>query len=269
LITSGELRRLIDEDGLRGVTSNPAIFEKAISGSSDYRPVLEQPEVRALDEKSIYERLAVGDIRAAADALRPVYDETSRRDGYVSLEVSPLLAYETAGTLEEAKRLWKAVNRDNVMIKVPATPRGISAVFELIREGINVNATLLFAQDAYERVAEAYIAGLETYANRGGDLKQVASVASFFISRIDTAIDTLIAARLQAGPDANEASVLRGLTGKVAIANAKLTYQRYQELFSGRRWQALAGRGARTQRRFGPARGPRIPTTAMWSTSRS
>ena len=259
LITGGELRRLIDEDGLRGVTSNPAIFEKAITGSSDYRAVLEQPDVRALDAKSAYERLAVQDIRDAADALRPVYDDTSRRDGYVSLEVSPLLAYDTAGTLDEARRLWRAVDRDNLMIKVPATAQGISAVYELIGEGINVNVTLLFAQDSYERVAEAYIAGLETYAARGGDLKQVASVASFFISRIDTAIDTLIAARLQAGTDANEISVLRGLTGKVAIANAKLTYQRYQELFSGRRWQALAGQGAQTQRLLWASTGTKNP----------
>jgi transaldolase/glucose-6-phosphate isomerase len=259
LITSGELSRLIDEDGLRGVTSNPAIFEKAITGSSDYRAVLEQPDVLALDAKSIYERLAVQDIRDAADALRPVYDDTSRRDGYVSLEVSPLLAYDTAGTLHEARRLWRAVDRDNLMIKVPATSQGIPAVYELIGEGINVNVTLLFAQDSYERVAEAYIAGLETYAAGGGDLKQVASVASFFISRIDTAIDTLIAARLQAGTDANETSVLRGLIGKVAIANAKLTYQRYQELFSGRRWQALTSRGAQTQRLLWASTGTKNP----------
>jgi transaldolase/glucose-6-phosphate isomerase len=173
LITGGELRRLIDEDGLRGVTSNPAIFEKAITGSSDYRAVLEQPDVRALDAKSAYERLAVQDIRDAADALRAVYDDTSRRDGYVSLEVSPLLANETAGTLDEARRLWRAVDRDNLMIKVPATSQGIPAICELIGEGINVNVTLLFAQDSYERVAEAYIAGLETYAGRGGDLKRL------------------------------------------------------------------------------------------------
>jgi transaldolase/glucose-6-phosphate isomerase len=259
LIRGGELSRLIEEDGLRGVTSNPAIFEKAITGSSDYRAVLEQPDVRVLDAKSVYERLAVQDIRDAADALRPVYDDTSKRDGYVSLEVSPLLAYDTAGTLDEARRLWRAVGRDNLMIKVPATAQGISAVSELIGEGINVNVTLLFAQNSYERVAEAYIAGLETYVARGGDLKQVASVASFFISRIDTAIDTLIAARLQAGTDANESSVLRGLTGKVAIANAKLTYQRYQELFSGRRWQALAGQGAQTQRLLWASTGTKNP----------
>jgi transaldolase / glucose-6-phosphate isomerase len=260
LITSGELRRLIDEDGLRGLTSNPAIFEKAVTGSSDYREVLERPDHRTLDAKALYERLAVQDIRDAADALRPVYDETSRRDGYVSFEVSPLLAYDTAATLDEAQRLWRVVGRDNLMIKVPATPQGIHAVRELIGEGINVNVTLLFAQDSYELVAEAYIAGLETYAARRGDLKRVASVASFFISRIDTAIDTLVAARLQAGTNANETSVLRSLTGKVAIANAKLTYQRYQELFSGRRWQALAGGGAQTQRLLWASTGTKNPS---------
>ena len=245
LITSGELHRLIEEDGLRGVTSNPSIFEKAITGSSDYRAILEQSEARALDAKTLYERLAVQDIQDAADVLRPVYEETSRRDGYVSLEVSPLLAYDTAATLDEARRLWRAVRRDNLMIKVPATPPGIVAVHGLIAEGINVNVTLLFAQDAYERVAEAYIAGLERYAAHAGDLQQIASVASFFVSRIDTAIDGLLTAR-QAGE--NEKILLRGLTGKVGIANAKLAYQRYRELFSGPRWQALADRGAQTQR---------------------
>src|SRR5262249_7128020 len=259
LITSGELRRLIDEDGLRGVTSNPAIFEKAVTGSSDYRAVLQRPDVRTLDAKTLYEQLAVQDIRDAADALRAVYDETSRRDGYVSLEVSPLLAYDTAATLDEARRLWRAVGRDNLMIKVPATPQGIVAVHELISEGINVNVTLLFAQDTYERGAETYIWGRETQAARRGDLKRVASVASFFISRIDTAIDALIAARLQAGTTANETSLLRGLTGKVAIANAKLTYQRYQELFSGQHWQALAGQGAQTQRLLWASTGTKNP----------
>jgi transaldolase / glucose-6-phosphate isomerase len=242
------------------VTSNPAIFEKAITGSSDYRAILERPEARMLDAKTLYEQLAVEDIRDAADALRPIYEETSRRDGYVSLEVSPLLAYDTAGTLDEARRLWREVGRDNLMIKVPATPHGISAVQELIGEGINVNVTLLFALDAYERVAEAYIAGLERYAARRGDLKRVASVASFFISRIDTAIDAIVAARLQAGTSANETNLLHGLTGKVALANAKLTYQRYQELFSGRRWQALAGQGAQTQRLLWASTGTKNPS---------
>src|SRR6516165_2567944 len=257
LITSGELQRLIDEDGLRGVTSNPAIFEKAIIGSSDYREVLDQPDFRTVDAKILYERLAVQDIQDAADALRPVYDETARRDGYVSLEVSPLLAYDTAATLEEARRLWRIVGRDNLMIKVPATPQGILAVHELIAEGISVNVTLLFAQETYERVAEAYIAGLEQHAARGGDLKRVASVASFFISRSDTAIDALMTARLEAGT--KNATLLRSLIGKVAIANAKLTYQHYQERFNGRRWQALASQGAQTQRLLWASTGTKNP----------
>jgi transaldolase / glucose-6-phosphate isomerase len=185
--------------------------------------------------------------------------ETLRRDGYVSLEVSPLLAYDTAATLDEARRLWRAVGRDNLMIKVPATPQGIVATHELFGEGINVNVTLLFAQNSYEQVAEAYITGLEAYAARRGDLSRVASVASFFISRIDTAIDNLAAARLQAGTNAHEISLLRGLTGKVAIANAKLTYQRYRELFSGRRWQALASKGAQTQRLLWASTGTKNP----------
>ena len=172
-----------------------------------------------------------------------MYEETARRDGYVSLEVSPLLAHDTTGTLNEARRLWSAVGRDNVMIKVPATAEGIPAIEQLIGEGINVNVTLLFAQEAYERVADAYIAGLEKLVASGGDPTRVASVASFFVSRIDTAVDALIDGRAAGIDECEEQSLLRGLTGKVAIANAKLTYQRYQELFSGRRWQALAAQG--------------------------
>lgn len=248
LITSGELRRLIDEDGLRGLTSNPAIFEKAIAGSSDYQEILEALGARALDAKTLYEKLAVGDIQDAADALRPVYDETSKRDGYVSLEVSPFLARDTQGTLNEARRLWQVVGRDNLMIKVPATPEGIPAVRQLISEGINVNVTLLFAQEVYAQAAEAYIAGLEKFVACGGDPRRVASVASFFVSRIDTAIDALIAERVRATTDPGEQALLRGLAGKVAIANAKLTYRCYRNLFHGPRWQALADRGSQTQR---------------------
>jgi transaldolase/glucose-6-phosphate isomerase len=248
LITSGELRRLIDEDGLRGVTSNPTIFEKAISSSSDYQDLLTAPETRGLDARAVYERLAVRDIQAAADALRPVYEQTGRRDGYVSLEVSPLLAHDEAGTLAEARRLWAAVGRENLMIKVPATPQGITALGQLVADGINVNATLLFARETHEQVAEAYLSGLERHAAAGGDLGRVASVASFFVSRIDTAIDGVIADRLAHGPDAREQALLRSLAGKVAIANAKLAYQRQQEIFAGPRWQALADRGAQTQR---------------------
>ena len=248
LLTGGELRRLVEEDGLRGVTSNPAIFEKAITGSTDYESALADLASRDLDAKSLYEQLAVRDIQDAADLLRPVYEQTRRRDGYVSLEVSPTLARDTQGTLEEARRLWKVVGRDNLMVKVPATPEGIPAIQQLISEGINVNVTLLFSQAVYEEVAEAYIEGLEQYAARGGNLSTVASVASFFISRIDSAVDALIAARLKASTDTGEQGLLRSLTGKVAIANAKLTYQRYLELFGDRRWQALASRGAYTQR---------------------
>ena len=248
LIESGELRRLIAEDGVRGVTSNPAIFERAIAGSSDYREILEAPEARALDAKTLYERLAVRDVQDACDALRGVYEETACGDGYVSLEVSPFLAHDTAGTLSEARRLWSAVGRENLMIKVPATAEGVPAIQELISEGINVNVTLLFALEAYERVADAYIAGLEKLVARGGDPTRIASVASFFVSRIDTAVDALIATRLRASTDPREQSVLRGLTGRVAIANAKLAYQCYGEIFSGTRWRALAARGARRQR---------------------
>ncbi|HEY6360709.1 MAG TPA: bifunctional transaldolase/phosoglucose isomerase [Vicinamibacterales bacterium] len=259
LMTSGELRRMIDEDGVCGVTSNPAIFEKAVTGSSEYRELLDAPGARALTAKALYERLVVRDIQDAADALRPIYEATGKRDGYVSLEVSPLLAYDTEGTLQEGRRLWQAVARDNLMIKVPATPQGVPAIDQLISEGINVNVTLLFAQHAYEQVAEAYIAGLEQCVARGRDLTGVASVASFFVSRIDTAIDALIAARLQSTTHAREQHILRALTGKVAIANARLAYQRYREIFSGRRWQALAGRGAQTQRLLWASTGTKNP----------
>jgi transaldolase/glucose-6-phosphate isomerase len=260
LITSGELQRLIDQDGLRGVTSNPSIFEKAIAGGSDYKDLLEAPEARTVDPKTLYERIAVRDVQEAADAFRSVHDATARRDGYVSLEVSPLLAYDTAGTLDEARRLWRAVGRENLMIKVPATAQGIAAVEQLVSEGINVNATLLFARDAYEQVAEAYITGLERLAAGGGDPARVAGVASFFVSRIDTAIDEVIADRVAGAAGERERAMLRSLGGKVAIANAKLAYQRYQEIFDGPRWRALVGRGARTQRLLWASTSARNPS---------
>jgi transaldolase/glucose-6-phosphate isomerase len=249
LITSGELRRLLDEDGLRGVTSNPAIFEKAIAGSTDYEGQLKEFARRHdLDAKGSYEILAVRDIQDVADILRPIYESSGKRDGYVSLEVSPDLAYDTRGTLDEARRLWAAVSRANVMIKVPATPAGVPAIKTLISEGINVNVTLLFHLDAYEAVAEAYVSGLEALAAKGGDPSKVESVASFFISRIDSAIDATLEARLKASDDALEQALLKGLLGRVAIANAKLTYQRYKDIYLGERWAALATRGARSQR---------------------
>jgi transaldolase/glucose-6-phosphate isomerase len=249
LFTSGELKRLIEEDGLRGMTSNPAIFEKAIAGSADYTDLLQSLATRTdLDAKGRYEILAIRDIQDAADSLRPVYESSKRRDGYVSLEVSPYLARNTPDTIEEARRLWKAVGRENVMIKVPGTAEGIPAFQQLISEGINVNVTLLFSQEVYERVAAAYIAGLEQLAARGGDVSKIASVASFFISRIDSSIDSIVEARLKKSKDPREQEQLKSLLGKVAVANGKQTYQRYLRIVSGKRWKALAAKGAQTQR---------------------
>jgi transaldolase/glucose-6-phosphate isomerase len=249
LITSGELKRLIEEDGLRGITSNPSIFEKAITGSTDYTDFLASLNSRTdLDAKARYELLAIRDIQDAADMLRPVYESTKRRDGYVSLEVSPYLARHTGGTIEEARRLWNAVGRPNVMIKVPGTVEGIPAFQQLISEGININVTLLFAQEVYEKVAEAYLTGLEQFATRGGDVSKMASVASFFISRIDTLVDSFAADKLKKTSDPQLQALLKSLLGKVAIANGKLTYQRYLRIFSGPRWQVLAAKGAQTQR---------------------
>lgn len=249
LIASGELARLIREDGLRGVTSNPSIFEKAIAGSTDYSETLESLRKRkGLDAKGMYESLAIRDIQDAADVLRLVYDHTKRRDGYVSMEVSPYLAYKTNETMEEARRLWKTIGRENLMIKVPGTAQGIPAIRTLLGEGINVNITLLFAQEVYEQVAEAYIAGLEDFVERGGDPSRLASVASFFVSRIDTLVDGEISDRISSAKTSAEQSALRLLQGKVAIANAKLAYERYKKIFSGPRWAALASRGAQTQR---------------------
>jgi transaldolase / glucose-6-phosphate isomerase len=248
LFTTGKLKQLITEDGLRGMTSNPAIFEKAIADSSLYDDMLKSLASRAdLDTTSRYEQIAIRDIQDAADTLRPVYDESKFRDGYVSLEVSPYLARKTQETMDEARRLWKTVKRDNVMIKVPGTAEGIPAIRQLIGEGININVTLLFAQEVYEKVAEQYIAGLEDLAGRGGKLNKMASVASFFISRIDTLIDSLLNERLKTA-DSSQEALLKSLLGKVAIANGKLTYQAYQRIFSGPRWQALASKGAQTQR---------------------
>jgi transaldolase / glucose-6-phosphate isomerase len=249
LITGGELPRLIAEDGLRGMTSNPSIFEKAIAESSLYDDILRSLAAKPdLDTTSRYEQIAIRDIQDAADLLRPVYEESKFRDGYVSLEVSPLLALETKETIDEARRLWKTVNRENVMIKVPGTAEGLPAIRQLIGEGINVNVTLLFAQEVYVEVAEAYIAGLEDLGERGGNLKKMAGVASFFISRIDTLVDSMIDDKLKTTTDPQQQTLLKSLKGKVAIANGKLTYQRYQKLFSGPRWETLAAKGAQTQR---------------------
>ena len=248
LITSGELQRLIDEDGLRGITSNPAIFEKAITGSTDYADILEQLRAQNLSAGEIFEHIAIRDIQDAADTMLPVYRQTNKRDGYVSLEVSPTLARDTQGSIEEARRLWKAVGRPNIMIKIPGTEEGVPAIRQLISEGININITLLFAQEAYIKVAEAFIDGLEALQKSGKDIRSVASVASFFVSRIDTLVDSIVTARLKTVTNPEEEKLLRSLLGKVAIANAKQAYRKYGQIFSGARWKKLSDAGAQTQR---------------------
>ena len=248
LLTSGALKKMIQEDGLMGMTSNPTIFEKAITGSKDYADILESPEAKKLDAKGVFEKIAIRDVQDAADIFKGVYQQSKRRDGYVSLEVAPTLANDTQGTIEEARRLWKNVGRENVMIKVPGTKEGLPAIRQLLEEGININITLLFAQSVYEQVAEAFFAALEARVKKGQDISHIASVASFFVSRIDTLIDSQIDAKLKATTDVSQKALLTGLQGKVATANAKLTYRKYEELFGGARWKALAAKGGQTQR---------------------
>jgi transaldolase/glucose-6-phosphate isomerase len=248
LLTSGGLKKMIEQDGLRGMTSNPTIFEKAISGSKAYSDILESADAKKLDAKGVYEKIAIRDVQDATDIFKPVYAETKRRDGYVSLEVSPLLANDTQGTIDEARRLWKTVSRENLMVKVPATQAGIPAIRQLLEDGLNINITLLFAQSAYEQVAEAFLAALEARVKKGQDISHIASVASFFVSRIDTLVDAQIDAKLKTLTDANQRTLLTSIEGKIAIANARLTYRKYQELFGGARWKALATKGAQTQR---------------------
>jgi transaldolase/glucose-6-phosphate isomerase len=248
-VAKGDLQKLIETDGVKGVTSNPSIFEKAIGSSDEYdgaighalkkgdRPVAE-----------LFEHLAIEDIQHAADVLRPVYDHLKGDDGFVSLEVSPYLAMDTKGTIAEAERLWKDVHRRNLMVKVPATPEGLPAILHLIGEGISINITLLFSQKVYVEVAEAYLAGLEQYVKAGGDPSHVASVASFFVSRIDSAVDKALDEKIARANDPSEKERLAALKGKVAIANAKLAYQEYKRLFSGARWDKLKAKGAKPQR---------------------
>jgi transaldolase/glucose-6-phosphate isomerase len=248
LLTSGNLKKMIQEDGLMGMTSNPTIFEKAITGSEDYADILESPEAKKLDAKALYEKIAIRDVQDAADIFKGVYQQTKRRDGYVSLEVAPTLANNTQATIDEARRLWKSVGRENVMIKVPGTKEGLPAIRQLLEDGININITLLFAQSVYEQVAEIFIAALEARVKKGQDISHIASVASFFVSRIDSMIDAQIDANLKTETDPNKRALLTGLQGKVAIANAKLTYRKYQEIYDTPRWKALAAKGAQTQR---------------------
>ncbi len=251
LISSGELRRLIAEDGVRGVTSNPTIFEKAIGGSADYDDAIRRHARPGQTPAELFEILAVEDIRAACDLFRPLYDETKAHDGFVSLEVAPSLARDAAGTAADAKRLWAAVDRPNLMVKVPGTVEGLRAFEDLIAEGLSINVTLLFSQERYESVVEAYLRGLERRAAAGKDLSRVASVASFFVSRVDTAVDKILAARPE--PEAKE------LLGKAAIANAKLAYQHFKNAFGSARFAALAAKGAQRQRLLWASTGTKNP----------
>lgn len=246
-IQSGELKRLIESDGLTGETANPSIFEKAIVGSTDYDAAIRKMGANktALE---IYETLAVEDVQMAADVFRPVYDQTQGADGFVSLEISPKLAHDTQGSIAEAKRFFAALNRPNVLIKIPGTREGVPAIQECLYQGININITLLFARQAYQEVAWAYIHALERRAAEGKPIARIASVASFFVSRIDTLADKLIDAALRSTTDAARIGKLKGLRGKVAIANAQLAYQSFKEIFGDPRFTALARQGARVQR---------------------
>jgi transaldolase len=246
LIESGELQRLIRKDGLRGMTSNPSIFEKAIAESNIYDQDIRDIALREKNVKAIYETLSQRDVQNAADEFRTVYDRTDGNDGYVSLEVNPHLAHDTKGTIEEARRLWSALNRPNVFIKVPATSDGLPAIRQLISEGININVTLLFGLPRYRQVAEAYIAGLEARVDQGKPVKQIASVASFFLSRIDTLLDPLVEKIIESG--SKEPEIAKKVHGQVAISSAKVAYQIYKEIFGSARFKKLADKGARIQR---------------------
>jgi transaldolase/glucose-6-phosphate isomerase len=243
----GELNVLIERDGLTGMTSNPSIFEKAIaSGKYDADITAAVAANKTMSDVDLYEKLAIADIQTAADQLRVVYDKTGGKDGFVSLEVSPRLANDTKGTIEEARRLWKAVGRQNLMVKVPGTKAGIPAIQQLTSEGLNINITLLFSQEAYRATIEAYVAGLEARAAKGEPVDRIASVASFFISRIDTMVDDAIEKKIAAKDKGADA--LTPMRGKYAIANAKLAYQHYLEVTGSARWKTLADKGAQVQR---------------------
>jgi len=246
LITSGELRRLIEEDGLRGMTSNPAIFEKAITGSNDYDEDIRTMALDGKDYKEIYESLSQHDVKKASDEFLPLYETTDGKDGYVSLEVDPNLAHDTNATIKEARRLWSLLNQSNVFIKVPATKEGLQAVQQLISEGININVTLIFGLSRYRQVAEAYIAGIENRLEQGKSIDHVTSVASFFVSRIDSMVDSLLEKIIENKGD--NALLAKQLQGQVAIASAKAAYQIYKEIFNSDRFIKLAYKGARSQR---------------------
>lgn len=259
LIDNGDIAGKIANDDLRGITSNPTIFEKAIAGSTDYNDAMQKLIAEGKSVNDIYEALAIEDIQRAADLFKPVYERTNKLDGYVSLEVSPLLARDTNGTVTEAKRLWAALNRPNVCIKIPATPEGIPAIRQAIAAGININVTMIFALENYEEVADAFISGLEDRDAAGLPIDHVASVASVFVSRIDSAIDSQLEARIRDAKDDAEKALLTSLLGKAAIANAKIQYQRFKEIFASERFAKLKAKGAQVQRPLWASTGTKNP----------
>lgn len=248
MLTGGQLRKWLDEDGLQGMTSNPTIFEKAIGHSSDYDEQFRELVRQGSDDDTVYNQLTATDIRNALDMFRPLYDKTDGGDGFVSLEVSPLLAHDTDATRAEARRLWSMLDRPNAMIKIPGTPEGLDAIEDCLSEGININITLLFSVDAYEKVAHAYMRALNRRVEAGQAIDRIASVASFFVSRIDTETDKRIEAKLKAETDPSRKAALEGLLGKAAIANAKNAYAIFQRTFQGSEFSALKTKGARVQR---------------------
>lgn len=249
LVESGELKKMIESRGIRGITSNPAIFEKAIAGNKIYDADIEKGIRAGLPTYKIYESLVFDDIRHACDIFRPIYEESNGLDGYISIEVPPTIAHDTDATIDEARRYYQEIGRENVMIKIPGTDSGLPAVEQVIADGINVNVTLLFSVESYVNTVWAYIRGLEKRAAEGKDISKIASVASFFLSRIDSNIDKQIDDKLKAGVTAIEQEVkLKAIKGKIAIANAKIAYQKYKEIIQSDRWQALAAKGAKVQR---------------------
>ncbi len=259
LVTKGELERLIENDGICGLTSNPTIFQKAVESSQDYDELFAKMAPQGKSVAQVYDALTLRDIQDAARIFRPVWEASTHRDGYCSLEVSPKLGNDTKGSVEEARRLWKALGAPNVMIKIPGTPEGVPAIEQCISEGININITLLFSQEAYRSVAEAYLRGLERRVKENKDVSGLASVASFFVSRIDSEVEKRMGQARAAGVDERRSRLFDALMGKVAIANAKLAYRMYQGLFSGPRWEALAKKGARTQRVLWASTGTKNP----------
>ena len=259
LLISGDLQKKIDEDDLRGVTSNPTIFEKAITGSTDYDDQLRSLVSSGVSVKDIYEALVIDDIARAADILKPVYHKTDGIDGYISLEVSPRLAYETQGTIEEADRLFKRLGRRNVMIKIPAAQEGLPAIEEAIYRGINVNVTMIFSIENYEQVAEAFIRGLLRRAAEGKGVDHIASVASFFVSRVDTAIDADLEYKARHASSPEEKQRLEAMCGRAAVGNAKLAYQKFKEIFHGQRFAELKSKGAQVQRCLWASTGTKNP----------